>query len=499
MRRLRPGPRLHAAFGSLVCLTLAVSLVTGLECRAEAADPTPPRRQLVTSAKPWTGDFDGMLERRAIRVLVPYSRTLYYSDRGRERGVTAELVREWERWINKTYARQLGRRPLTVYLIPTTRDRLIPHLVEGLGDVAAGDITVTEARRRLVDFVAPADLFGVNEIVAASPKAPAVTSVADLAGATVHVRPATSYHESLVALNARFAREGRPPVRLAPLPDALEDEDMLEMVNAGLLDLVVVDDWIARIWSPILPHVRLVEQAAVRTGGRIGWALRKESPKLEAALTAFYQGVARKQGLVGYLRAQSARRVKAFQNNAGDTDVKRFEEVLAAFRKYGARYHFDPVMLAAQGYQESRLDQSVKSPVGAIGVMQVMPATGEALRVGDIRLVEPNIHAGAKYMDHIMEEYFADARLTDEARTLFAFAAYNAGPGRIAGMRKLAAQRGFDPDQWFNHVEVVTAERVGIETPTYVRNIYKYYVSYRLILAAAEQRRAAEEQVRTGR
>ena len=440
-----------------------------------------------------------MLERRTIRVLVPYSRTLYYSDRGRERGITAELVREWERWINTTYARQLGKRPLTVYLIPTTRDKLIPHLVEGLGDVAAGDITVTEARLRMVDFVAPADLFGVNEIVAAGPKAPSITSAADLSGATVHVRPATSHHESLVALNARFVQEGRPPVTLVPLPDALEDEDMLEMVNAGLLDLVVVDDWIARIWSPALPAVRLAPQAAVRTGGRIGWALRKESPKLGAALTAFYEKAARKQGLVGYLRVQSAQRVKRFRNNTADAELKRFEQMLAVFRTYGARYHFDPLMLAAQGYQESRLEQSAKSPVGAIGVMQVMPATGATLKVGDIRLVEPNIHAGAKYMDHIMEEYFADGHLTDEVRTLFAFAAYNAGPGRIAGMRKLAAQRGFDPDQWFNHVEVVTAERVGIETPTYVRNIYKYYVSYRLILEAMERRRALGEQVGTGR
>ena len=483
---------------ALALLVGAVALAAGPSA-AGAAVPAPSPRRLLTSTKPWTGDFDGMLERRTIRVLVPYSRTLYYSDRGRERGVTAELVREWERWINTTYARQLGKRPLTVYLIPTTRDKLIPHLVEGLGDVAAGDITVTEARLRVVDFVAPADLFGVNEIVAAGPKAPSITSAADLSGATVHVRPATSYHESLVALNARFVQEGRPPVTLVPLPDALEDEDMLEMVNAGLLDLVVVDDWIARIWSPALPAVRLVPQAAVRTGGRIGWALRKESPKLGAALTAFYEKAARKQGLVGYLRVQSAQRVKRFRNNTADAELKRFEQMLAVFRTYGARYHFDPLMLAAQGYQESRLEQSAKSPVGAIGVMQVMPATGTQLKVGDIRLVEPNIHAGAKYMDHIMEEYFAGGHLTDEVRTLFAFAAYNAGPGRIAGMRKLAAQRGFDPDQWFNHVEVVTAERVGIETPTYVRNIYKYYVSYRLILEAMERRRALGEQVGTGR
>ena len=180
----------------------------------------------------------------------------------------------------------------------------------------------------------------------------------------------------------------------------------------------------------------LIPQAAVRSGGRIGWAIRKGSPKLGAAVTSFYERVARKQGLPGYLRVQSARRVKQFRNNAGDAEVKRFEAMLAVFRKYGAQYHFDPLMLAAQGYQESRLDQGAKSPVGAIGVMQVMPATGTQLKVGDIHLVEPNIHAGAKYMDHLMEDYFSDAKLTEEARTLFAFAAYNAGPGRIAGISR---------------------------------------------------------------
>ena len=209
-------------------LVLAVAL-TAAPSEARAAEPAPSPRRLVTSTQPWTGDFDGMLQRRMIRVLVPYSHTLYYSDRGRERGITAELAREWEQWINRTYAKQLGQRPVTVYLIPTTRDKLIPNLMAGLGDVAAGNITVTEARLGLVDFVAPPDVVSVNEIVAAGRKAPPIASVADLSGVTVHVRPSTSYHESLVALNERFAREGRPPVKLALLPDALEDEDALDI------------------------------------------------------------------------------------------------------------------------------------------------------------------------------------------------------------------------------------------------------------------------------
>lgn len=152
-------------------------------------------------------------------------------------------------------------------------------------------------------------------------------------------------------------------------------------------------------------------------------------------------------------------------------------------------------MLAAQGYQESTLDQNKKSHVGAIGVMQIMPATGKELKVGDITVTESNIHGGAKYMDQLMTRYFPDAKFDEQNRTLFAFASYNAGPGNISKMRKEAAKRGLDPDRWFNNVEVVTAEKIGIETTTYVRNIYKYYVSYKLTNDAREQAEKLKQQV----
>jgi membrane-bound lytic murein transglycosylase MltF len=470
---------------------------------ADAPDAKPAARsaprQLAIANKPWTGDFDRMLQRRMIRVLVPYSRTLYYSDRGHERGMTAELVRAWERDINQRHAKRLGKRPVTVYMIPTTRDRLISGVAEGYGDVAAGNITVTDTRQELVDFVAPTDVRAVNEIVVAGPKAPAIASVEDLAGRTVHARKTTSYHESLVALNERFTAEGKPPVTVVPLPDALEDEDMLDLVNAGLLDLVVVDDWLARVWAPLLTNIRVVPDAALRTGGRIGWAIRKESPALRAALEAYYAAVVRKQNLIPVLESQARARVRRLRNNMEDSEYRRFEETIEIFRKYGVRYNFDPLMLAAQGYQESTLDQTARSHVGAIGVMQVMPATGAQLKVGDIRVTEPNIHAGVKYMDQLMTRYFPDANFSEGNRQLFAFASYNAGPGNISRMRKLAGQRGLDPDKWFNNVEVVTAERIGVETTTYVRNIYKYFVTYKLTVEQMEVQRAVKEQIKQGR
>jgi ABC-type amino acid transport substrate-binding protein len=340
-------PALAAAIGATA--VLGAGSLAGYAANAPAS-PAPATHQLSVSAKSWTGDFDQMIERRIIRILVPRSRTLFYIAKGRERDVTAEIVREWERAINQRYAKQLGKRPVTIVMIPTTRDQLIPGVREGRGDIAAGNITVTKPRAQLVDFLAPDDLKSVNEIVVASAKAPPVKSAEDLSGKTVHVRKTTSYYESLVALNDRLKAAGKPPVTLVLLPDALEDEDTLDMVNAGLLDLVIVDDWLAQMWAHLLPNIKLVPGAAVRTGGRYGWALRKNSPKLQAALEESYAAIAKKQGLVGYLRTQQLARVKQLRDNTADADMKRFDQMLELFKKYGAQYHFDPLMLAAQGY-----------------------------------------------------------------------------------------------------------------------------------------------------
>ena len=453
-------------------------------------------RQLSLAEKPWSGDFDRMVERRMIRFLVPYSRTLYYNDRGRERGLTAELVRDFEQYINRRL--RTGKRPITVYLIPTTRDKLLPKLMEGLGDIAAGNLTVTDERLREVDFVVQTDRKPVSEIVVSGAKAPPIASVDDLAGQTVHVRQASSYYESLVALNARLRSEGKPEMKLQLVPDALEDEDMMEMANAGLIDMLIVDDWKARLWSQILPTLKVNETVFVREGGHVGWAIHKERPKLAEIIRDFDSEYARKQGTYSYRLRRAMQQVKQLEDPARTADWRRFEQTVALFQRYGKQYGFDPLMLAAQGYQESQLNQNAKSQVGAIGVMQLMPQTGAEMRVGDIHVTEPNVHAGAKYMDILMTKYFPDAHFSEGNRPLFAFAAYNAGPGNIARMRREADKRGLDPDKWFNNVELVVGEKIGIETTTYVRNIYKYYVTYKLTLEAQETRRRALDELKAG-
>jgi membrane-bound lytic murein transglycosylase MltF len=329
------------------------------------------------------------------------------------------------------------------------------------------------------------------EIVLTGPKSPQITSAADLSGKTVHVRPSSSYRDSLVALNDRLTEAGKPPVNLVFVPDALEDEDMMEMLNAGLLDAIIVDDWLAHMWTQILPHIKVNDQAVVRSGGRVGWAIRKNSPKLAAELNEFYTSFLQRQGVYQIRVRQYYARIQQIRDASEGPERHRFETTLSFFEKYGGQYDFDPLMLAAQGYQESQLNQAAKSRAGAIGIMQLMPATGKELSVGDITIAENNVHAGAKYMDQLMTKHLLGAKFDDTNRTLFAFACYNAGPTNIARMRKEAAKRGLDPDQWFNNVELVTAEKIGSETTTYVRNIYKYYVAYKLMLDVEEAQRKA--------
>jgi membrane-bound lytic murein transglycosylase MltF len=485
-------PTLPARVVAAAALLLCIS---GFASGAEKPDEGRKARALPTSAGEWKGDFDGMVKRRMIRVLVPYSRSLYFNDKGRERGITADFVRDFERYLNKKHAKELGKRPITIYIIPTTRDQLLKGVADGKGDIAAGNITVTAERKKLVDFWVAPDQRDMAEVVVTGPKSPAINTVDDLAGKTVDVRKSSSYHDSLVELNAKFKKAGKPAIKIVLVPDALEDEDMMEMLNIGLLEIIVVDDWKAKMWAQVLPKIKVNEGAVVRAGGNTGWAMRKGSTQLEAALQDFYVNFVKKQNLMSSRLAQYHKRVKQMKDPTGSADAKRFQDTLALFEKYGAKYNFDPLMLAAQGYQESQLDQNAKSHVGAIGIMQVMPATGAELKVGDIKVAENNVHAGTKYMDHLMSKYFPDAHFSEANRSLFAFAAYNAGPGRIAQMRREAEKRGLDHDKWFNNVEIVTAEKVGIETTTYVRNIYKYYVAYRLSLDAQAAAAKARDQL----
>jgi membrane-bound lytic murein transglycosylase MltF len=464
----------------------------------EAQDPvTQQQFQFEKLFRGWTGDLDAMEEERVIRVLTVYGLGRYFLDGPEEKGLTYEMFKLFENSINKS----LGRKRLRVHVVfvPVARDELISGLIEGRGDIAAAALTRTPEREELIDFTNPVSR-AISEILVTGPSAPAIGTIDDLAGKKIYVRESSSYRSSLDLLNLRFAQEGRDKIVLEDASELFEDEDILEMVNAGLLDLAVIDDYKARIWADVFDNLTLREDIVFRDDGQIAWAIRKNSPQLMKALNEFLRS--HRQGTLNgnILINRWLRDFDWAANALAADDYQRFRDVVGIFQTYGEQYGVDYLMVAAQGYQESRLDQSVRSKAGAVGIMQLLPSTAKDPNVGipDITSIEPNIHAGVKYLDFIRNRYFSDTGMDRFNQTMFTFAAYNAGPARIRKLRDIAAKKGYDPNVWFDNVEVIAAREVGSEPVQYVANILKYYIAYRLstqqqIKKARERETQAQE------
>jgi membrane-bound lytic murein transglycosylase MltF len=479
-------------------------LLAAATASAQQTAPQKPARENLTidltqTMQPWKGDLDAMIERRVIRVLTAYSKTFYFMDKGVQRGATHDAFRVFEEDLNKQLAKRQKLKhkhlKVKVVFIPIARGDLLQALAEGKGDIAASNLTITPDRQKLVDFSVPV-YSNVSEVVVSGPGAPAMEGVEDLSGKEVFVRKSSSYYQSLLALNQRLAARRKPGVTIKPAPEELEDEDLVEMVNAGLIPLIVMDKHKADFWKQVFPKVTVHDNVAVRSGGDIAWAIRKGSPQLKAAVDDFLARNAQGTAVGNTILKRYLKSAKYVKDAASEAERKKFLALVGYFQKYGDKYDVDWLLMAAQGYQESQLNQNARSPVGAIGVMQIMPATGKDLAVGDIRKVEPNIHGGVKYMRWMIDNYYGKEPMTKLDKALFAFASYNAGAGRISQLRKEAAKRGLDPNVWFHNVEYVAAEKIGSETVTYVSNIYKYYIAYRLIMESQQSRKQVLERIK---
>lgn len=446
-------------------------------------------------AREWTGDLDGMVERRYLRALVTSSKTHYFLDGAVQRGLAYEGLRELEKFLNQRLA--TGTLKLNVVILPVERDELIPALERGLGDLAAANLTVTPGRLERVDFAEPFTR-SVEELVVTGPGSAKLASLDRLSGLEVHVRRSSSFWQSLEAVNRGLAERGLAPVEVVQAEEFLETEDLLEMVNAGLIPATVADSHIVDFWREVFDGLVVHDGIPIREGGSIAWAVRKGCPQLKAAVDDFARA-----NRVGTLTTNTLlkRYLQAnpwVRNPMTAADRKRFEATVHLFQRYGERYGFDHLMLTALAYQESRLDQTVRSRAGAVGVMQIRPTTAADPNVGipDVAGLEDNIHAGTKYLAFLRDRYFSDPELDEVNRTLLTFAAYNAGPARVRQLRADAEERGLDPDRWFGNVEVSAARRIGRETVQYVGNIAKYWVAYRL--AARQMERKAGDERLTG-
>ena len=484
---------------ALGVLFLALAVLAWAPAAFAAVDDMKPEEFIKNLKEPWKGDLAGMVERRAVRALVVYSKTNYFLDGLTERGITYEAMRQFEKYLNQQLKKEgKKKKHLKVHLVlfPVARDKLIPYLAEGKGDIAAAMLTVTPGRQKLVAFTNPFAQ-NVTEVVVTGPGAPKIAKLADLAGQSVYVRLSSSYAENLKRLNQQFKKKGLKPIQIEAADENLETEDILEMVNAGLIKITVADNYLAEFWAKIFKKIKVSRKVSVDQGGAIAWAIRKDSPQLMKMLNGFVKK--HKQGtLMGNILIQRyLQNTNYVRNLMAPEDIKRFDQTINYFQKYSGEYGFDWLMVTALAYQESRLNQHLKSSAGAIGVMQILPSTaaGPPIEIKEITVLDRNVHAGVKYLRYIYDTYFKDDKQVDQLdKVLFTFAAYNAGPARVAQLRKRAVKMGLDPNIWFRNVEQAAARVIGRETVQYVANIYKYYIAYRMIMKQRAEREKAVKQ-----
>ena len=170
---------------------------------------------------------------------------------------------------------------------------------------------------------------------------------------------------------------------------------------------------------------------------------------------------------IGYIKASKEFDALRSSYNGSFNPQKRAERGVktisvspydALFKKYAKQLGWDWRMVAAVVYQESKFSISSRSHRGAIGLMQVMPQTGNYYGVNNLLDPEQNILAGTSHLKRL-QKLFSKYDLTHEELIKFTLAAYNAGEGRITDCRNLAAAKGFDSSKWDDIVKIIPMMR----------------------------------------
>ena len=435
----------------------------------------------LTENKPNLGDLTAMQENGRIRVLVSFSKTDFFLLRGEPRGFEAELMIRFEKHLNKEVERESDR--TRVVFVPVAFERLIPALLAGEGDLIAAGLTLTEERSKLVAFSDPY-LPLIDEIVVSRVNAgdDTLSSIEDLSARSVYVLRASSYEQHLRELSRTFEARGLEPIEIIGADENLSDSDILELVNAGVVEHTVIDSHLADLWSGVLTKLHVHNDLKINEGGQIAWAVRQSNPQLLSKLNEFVVKSRKGTHLGNILFRRYFENEKLIKNPLEEQISRRLNKYAPLFRTYAKRYNLDWMAVAAQAYQESGFDHSLISEQGAVGMMQLLPSTAADPIVGiaDISSVENNVHAAVRYLAFLRREFFADASIPEPDRLGFMWAAYNAGPDRVRRMRERAQKIGLDPNRWFFNVEHAAQSVAGPETVRHVANTYKYYVAYRL-------------------
>ena len=464
---------------SLTAKATAVAQTGTVGSSPEDPPPTSNTLTLPANFERRTGDLDEMVKIRRIRALVLLNPIGFFYQNGHPKGVICESLQEFQKFTNKKL--KTGKAGLQVIFIPVRADQVEGYLTEGLGDLIAHGVTITPDREKRVAFSLPL-LNDATQIIVTGPEYAAISTLEGLGGKKVHVNPVTVYFENLQKVNDSLQKAGKATIAIEAADRNLGDDDLIQMVGAGLIPATVTTKQRAALWSQVLPNLKPHPELVIASNQQLAWVMRKNNPQLKQLVDEFVKGHAAGTSFGNTLLRRYLATTKWVKNSTSNEEMQKYAALGKLFQKYAAEYDFDTLMVAAQAYQESELNQSARNPSGAVGVMQVIPkyAAAKPINISDVANADGNVHAEVKMLRNIADTYFNDPKLDPMNRTLFVFASYNAGPNRIQKLRTKAAATGLDPNTWFGNVELVAAKDIGQETVLYVGNIYKYYIAYRL-------------------
>ncbi|SDZ89285.1 membrane-bound lytic murein transglycosylase F [Microbulbifer marinus] len=372
---------------------------------------------------------------------------------------------------------------LQIVVVPH-EESLIEWLKQGRGDFAGSFTTITEERKKQgVDFTVPYTEMA-EQIISHKGK-PAIASLEDLNGRTLTLRAHTTFIDTAEAL-----QQSGIDVKVEVAPADISYHRLINMVADGEIEATIVDSDFGEVEAALRPELLL--GAVLGDPRPQGWMVDRGNDELRQELDSFLTEIrkSKKYGKIvsTYLKPNNyiVQKMKAPVVPGGK--LSPYDELV---RKSALKYGFDWRLVVAQMWQESNFNPKAESPVGAQGLLQVMPRTAEEMGFKP-PLFDPDrgIRAGVKYLDWVRDRF--DPATPIDTKLWFTLASYNAGYGHLLDAQRLAKQLGLDPNEWFDNVEVAMLKLSepryfkkarygyvrGAEPVQYVRNISALYKAY---------------------
>jgi membrane-bound lytic murein transglycosylase MltF len=454
---------IRASLHLIVCVSLLLPLVA-------TARPAGP---LVAEHQSAVRDLPAIRHGKVLRVLVNQSRNSSGDAKGEEIGAEYHRLQAFEKYLNG-HAKD-GQR-ITLKIVPKAKNQLLSALQRGEGDlIAPGELLDTREARG----VAASDpiIRHVPLVLVGLKGARSLRHVEQLSGRTLSLSAGSAADEAVHMLNQRLALRKLQPVKIEWVDPSLAVEDVLEMVQASIFSLTVVEQPIAERWARVMPKLRIDHALSLGTNSDMNWFVRQDALLLRASINSFLTTYKVPAGQdVAFEKAY--KNIYRVHNPLARADRQRLERLRPTLQRHADAQGMDWLNLAALAFKESALDPEARGSGGATGLLQITPTAAQRVGVGNIESTDNNVQAGAKYLAMIRRKFFAGSRFNERERMAFTLAAYNLGPERVQGMRNEARRRGLNPDQWFFQTERVAMEQAGMGVVSYVNSVNKYYLAF---------------------